>query len=106
MPCTYYTEAERDAMASKAIRDQAVKIDKLTRFLCETLVQWENGGQVDPSEELFEWWEDHKRHDAELLKAQKAKEKAERAKRAAERKKEREIEQALYEKLHKKYGKK
>lgn len=103
MPCTYYTEAERAAMASASIQKQAEQIDKLTALLCDVMTQYEQS-EFWPSDELFAWWEHHKAHDAKMLAAKNAKEKAERAKRAEERKKKKAEELAIYEKLHKKYG--
>ena len=62
MPCSDYRDDETYERELK--RD----LDKVTRMFCELLTFYENEGRVYMTNEITEWWEDHKRHDLERIK--------------------------------------
>jgi hypothetical protein len=67
VPCQYYTPAEEARLAQQ-------ELHKLTRMLCAAMEHIEAKGLgLLANIELCDWWEEHKRNDAEEAAAQERK---------------------------------
>jgi hypothetical protein len=90
MPCTYYTPAEIAAQKYEELRQEKELVNKITRLLC---ISCDELDRIDADlsrdgvlKEVYDWWEEHKKADAERvaieLKAKEAVKKRIREKQA------------------------
>lgn len=68
MPCRSYPEDYPSATENLPLRTLVAQSDKVTRLLCEVCTAFEDHFMPIPSwrgasDELVEWWEDHKKKD-------------------------------------------
>lgn len=76
MPCRDWDYVDNSRAAQdyqKAAQDAQAAADKTARLLCELCTAIEKqGAGVQVSQELADWWEDHKRLDAQRAAAEAA----------------------------------
>ena len=100
MPCRDYDDDYRvRETLDENDRRNKVKLDKVTRLLCEALKKVE-GTAIETEVllkggELAEWWVEHKKQDAKRLAAEAEKRRKTRVKRAALKKLTKEERQLL-----------
>ena len=65
MPC-YDSRSEPSYVRAEAKREFQADLNKLTRLLCEVMTVIDEADMelnVNPSDELYEWWKEHKKLD-------------------------------------------
>lgn len=73
MPCQYHSPEEEKELAEKRFTSVSntfrARLDEMARFLCEAMTIIESSPATsmsrEPSKELHDWWEKHKKEDEE-----------------------------------------
>jgi hypothetical protein len=72
MGCRYYLPGEELGIECEQSAKLRAELDKLTRMLCQACGVLEDVFEAVPPGEVTDWWEQHKRDDAERWAAEQA----------------------------------